>query len=48
MIIRPMPNWFRMLFVWSGSAPQSMIPQLIFAASPTRKSGAAQPAQVRM
>ncbi|MBB3259304.1 putative membrane protein [Paraburkholderia bannensis] len=30
MIIRPAPNWFRMLFVWHGSVLKSIIPQLAF------------------
>jgi len=29
MIVRPMQNWFRMLFIWNGSVLQSIIPQLI-------------------
>lgn len=32
MIIRPAPNWFRMLFVWHGSVLPSIIPQLVFMA----------------
>ncbi|WP_213301924.1 bestrophin family protein [Paraburkholderia sacchari] len=30
MIIRPAPNWFRMLFVWHGSVLKAIIPQLAF------------------
>ncbi|WP_322070241.1 bestrophin family protein [Paraburkholderia bannensis] len=30
MIIRPAPNWFRMLFVWHGSVLKAIIPQLVF------------------
>ncbi|MBN3852196.1 hypothetical protein G3N59_02260 [Paraburkholderia sp. Ac-20340] len=30
MIIRPTPNWFRMLFVWHGSVLKAIIPQLAF------------------
>lgn len=29
MIVRPMQNWFRMLFIWNGSVLQSIIPQLL-------------------
>ena len=32
MIVRPTPNWFRMLFVWRGSVLQAIIPQLAFMA----------------
>ncbi len=30
MIVRPTPNWFRMLFVWHGSVLKAIIPQLGF------------------
>jgi putative membrane protein len=30
MIVRPAPNWFRMLFVWHGSVLKTIIPQLAF------------------
>ncbi|WP_432241518.1 bestrophin family protein [Herbaspirillum robiniae] len=29
MIVRPQPNWFRMLFVWRGSVLPSIIPQML-------------------
>ena len=29
MIVRPMQNWFRILFIWNGSVLQSIIPQLL-------------------
>ncbi|WP_153955682.1 bestrophin family protein [Cupriavidus necator] len=32
MIVRPKRNWFSMLFVWSGSVLQTIIPQLLFLA----------------
>jgi len=32
MIVRPMQNWFRMLFIWNGSVLLSIIPQLIVVA----------------
>ncbi|MGF6479495.1 bestrophin family protein [Paraburkholderia sp. JPY419] len=32
MIVRPPPNWFRMLFVWHGSVLKEIIPQLTFLA----------------
>ncbi|MGF6855902.1 bestrophin family protein [Paraburkholderia sp. CI3] len=28
MIVRPAPNWFRMLFVWHGSVLKAILPQL--------------------
>ncbi|MBP0597439.1 bestrophin family protein [Herbaspirillum sp. LeCh32-8] len=28
MIVRPQPNWFRMLFVWNGSVLPSILPQM--------------------
>ncbi|MBH1987836.1 MAG: hypothetical protein I8H76_10990 [Burkholderiales bacterium] len=30
MIVRPKPNWLRMLFVWRGSVLSKIIPQLLF------------------
>lgn len=30
MIVRPKPNWLRMLFVWRGSVLSKIMPQLIF------------------
>ena len=32
MIVRPMQNWFRMLFIWNGSVLLSIIPQLTVVA----------------
>ena len=29
MIVRPMQNWLRILFIWNGSVLQSIIPQLL-------------------
>ncbi|CAD6560019.1 hypothetical protein LMG28727_07025 [Paraburkholderia kirstenboschensis] len=28
MIVRPAPNWFRMLFVWHGSVLKAILPKL--------------------
>jgi ion channel-forming bestrophin family protein len=33
MIVRPRPNWLRMLFVWRGSVLERIIPQLAVVAS---------------
>ena len=30
MIVRPRPNWLRMLFVWRGSILNKILPQLCF------------------
>jgi ion channel-forming bestrophin family protein len=29
MIVRPLPNWFRMLFIWRGSVLRNIVPQLV-------------------
>ena len=33
MIVRPRPNWLRMLFVWRGSILNKILPQLCFTAA---------------
>ncbi|MCB2026867.1 MAG: hypothetical protein KDG56_19025, partial [Ottowia sp.] len=29
MIVRPRPNWLRLLFVWRGSILRKILPQLV-------------------